>query len=275
MKARQVCSDDWLAIETLHGKARRALPQMWPWEEYLARDTFVIAEHNGAVMGVLFAWPDESPVAWARVAALDNKLDVNAWLDSLLPSVLDGLRRFGSQALAWMDYAGWAGIHLQARGFKPLTDVVTYSKFDQSLPSVDVTGIHLCPASDEDISTVVAIDRAAFAPHWWQSEDTVRRRATASAHFYVARAGGEVVGYAEGELRLPVAHLNRIAVLPSHQGRGIGASLLRGAIRDFWQQKAEWVTLNTQSHNRLSQRLYRRFGFEATGDSTTVWELKL
>jgi ribosomal-protein-alanine N-acetyltransferase len=275
MKIRQVRPDDWLALETLHSKARRVLPQMWPWEEYLADAAFVVAERDGTVVGALFAYPDESPVAWVRVAVLDNELDINAWLSLLLPPVLDSLRHSGSQVLTWMDYAGWVGTHLQARGFEPLTDVVTYSKFDRTLPVVDAVDIQTEPASDADVAAVAAIDRAAFAPYWWQSEDTVRRRAAASAHFHVARAGGKVVGYAEGELRPPIAHLNRIAVLPSHQCRSIGASLLRGALCGFWEQQAEWVTLNTQAHNRSSQRLYRRFGFETTGDSVTVWELKV
>ena len=275
MNIRQVCPDDWLAIETLHNRARHTLPQMWPWEEYLAHEAFVVAEHNRTMVGALFAYPDESPVAWVRVAALHDELDINVWLNRSLPIVIDGLRSSGSRTLAWMDYGDWAGTYLRARGFELLTDVVTYSKFDQSLPPLDVADVRMVPAPDKDIPAIVAIDRAAFTPYWWQSEDTIRRRAAASAHFYVARVGGELVGYAEGELRLPIAHLNRIAVIPSHQGRGIGAALLRGALCGFWEQRAEWVTLNTQAHNRASQRLYQRFGFEATGDSVAVWELEV
>jgi ribosomal-protein-alanine N-acetyltransferase len=129
--------------------------------------------------------------------------------------------------------------------------------------------------SDTDIPTAVAVDRAAFTPHWWYGEGTLRRRAAEAAHFAVAELAGEVVGYVEGELRRPAAHLNRIAVRPTYQGRGVGAALLDGALRALWQRGAEYVTLNTQSDNRYSQRLYRRFGFEATGDLATVWELRL
>jgi GNAT superfamily N-acetyltransferase len=248
---------------------------MWPWEECLAHDTFVVVVRGGTIEGAFLAWPDESPVAWVRAAALDNALHINAWLSLSLPAVLASLRGAGCQALAWMDHAGWAGMHLQSHGFVALKDVVTFSKLDRSLPSVGAADICTRPASDADIPAVVAVDRVAFAPHWWQGTDTIRRRAAASAHFRVAQAEGETVGYAEGELRPPIAHLNRIAVVPSHQGRGIGTSLLREALCAFWQQGAEWVTLNTQSDNRISQRLYQRFGFEATGDSATVWELRI
>jgi ribosomal-protein-alanine N-acetyltransferase len=96
-----------------------------------------------------------------------------------------------------------------------------------------------------------------------------------SSHFAVAKVSDKVVGYAEGELRLPQAHLNRIAVHPLHQGHGIGASLLYNALRAFWQLSAARVTLNTQTDNHYSQRLYHRFGFELAGDAVTVWELEL
>lgn len=275
MDVRKVRPGDWMAIEALCDRARYRLPQMWRWEEHLAAESFVVVENGKALVGAIFAWPDESPVAWVRTAALGGGLDVDEWLDLSLPLVLAALRRYGASALAWMDYGDWAGTHLEKRGFRPLTDVVTLSKFDRSLPVPSPSSADLRPASDADIPAVVAVDRAAFTPHWWHGEDTMRRRAAAAAHFAVAVLAGKVVGYVGGELRLPVAHLNRIAVHPAYQGRGVGAALLRDALRAFWRQGAGYVTLNTQSDNVYSQRLYRRFGFEATGDFATVWELQL
>nr|HID13451.1 GNAT family N-acetyltransferase [Anaerolineae bacterium] len=275
MEARRAHPGDWLAITALNQKARRALPQLWWWEEHLTDDLFVMVERKGIVVGALFAWPDEAPVAWVRLAVLDDALDAGEWLDLALPLVLDGLRRRGTQSLAWMDYGGWAGPYLEARDFILLTEVMTLVKFDRALPDISAVDARLRPASDADIPAVVAVDRAAFTPHWWHSEATMRRRAATSSHFVVAEVAGEVAGYAEGELRLPMAHLNRIAVHPAHQGRGIGALLLRDALRAFWRRGAEQVTLNTQSDNRYSWRLYRRFGFEPTGDVMRAWELQL
>jgi ribosomal-protein-alanine N-acetyltransferase len=246
---------------------------MWQWEEHLTAEPSVVVERDGVVVGAIFAWSDESPVAWVRVAAL-NDVGIEEWLGATLPLVLTGLRRSGTTSLVWMDYGGWAGPLLGRRGFEPLTDVVTMAKFDRQLPSRNGTPVHLRPGSDADIPAVVAVDRAAFTPHWWHSEGTMRRRAATAAHFAVAEAAERVVGYATGELRLPVAHLNRIAVHPAHHGRGIGAALLQDGLHAFWQKGAEHVTLNTQSDNQGSQRLYRRFGFEMTGDYATVWELQ-
>ena len=275
MEVREACPDDWLAVTTLNQRARRASPQIWWWEEHLTNDLFIVIERKGDVVGALFAWPDESPVAWVRLAALDDALNIDEWLNLVLPPILEGLRHHGAQELAWMDYGGWAGPHLRTRGFTPLTEVITLVKLDRALPRANAINASVRPASDVDIPAIMAVDRAAFTSHWWHSEATMRRRAAVSSHFAVAEVAGEVVGYADGELRLPVAHLNRIAVHPAHQGHGIGALLLRAAIRDFWQHEAEQVTLNTQSNNRYSQRLYRRFGFGPAGDLMIAWELQL
>ena len=275
MKVRKTRSGDWLAIEGLHRRVCRKLPQLWWWEEHLADDPFVVIERDGIVAGTFFAWPDESPVAWVRLAALDDELNTDEWLDLALPPVLDSLRRLGTQKLAWMDYDGWAEPYLKARGFKQLTQVITLVKFDRTLPQTDVTDIYVRPAADADIPAVATVDQAAFTPHWWRSEFTLLRRSAAAPHFVVAEAGDKVVGYAEGDLRLPVAHLNRIAVHPTYQGRGVGGLLRCDALHTFWKLGAERISLNTQIDNHYSQRLYRRFGFKPTGDSVTVWELEL
>ena len=273
--ARRSRPGDWLAVEELHHRARRRIPQLWWWEEHLTEDSFVVTEQNGSIAGALFAWPDRSPVAWVRLAAVENRLDADEWLDLALPPILSSLRRRGTQSLAWMDHRGWAEPHLRAQGFRRLTEVITLAKIDRALPRVDARGIYLRPAADADIPAVVAVDRGAFTPHWWHSEETMYRRAARSLHFSVAEIEGNVIGYVEGEIRLPTAHLNRIAVHPSHQGRGVGRGLLNNTLLTFWQNGVERVTLNTQADNRYSQRLYRRFGFEPTGDRVTAWELHL
>jgi ribosomal protein S18 acetylase RimI-like enzyme len=275
MKARKAHSRDWPVIEPLVQRSRRTFPRLWWWEEHLTDDLFVVVERDEFVVGALFAWPDDSPVAWVQLAVLDDTLNVGEWLDLTFPPLLEGLHRRGARELAWMDYRGWAGSYLRARGFELLTEVVTLIKFDRALPDVAVTGARLRPASDADIPAIVAIDRAAFTAHWRHSEATIRRRSAESSHFAVAESAGNVVGYAEGKLLLPGAHLNRIAVRPEYQDRGIGALLLCDALRAFWRRGAERVALNTQSDNHYSQRLYRRIGFKMTKDRVTVWNLRL
>jgi ribosomal-protein-alanine N-acetyltransferase len=275
MKARLVQPKDRDAITLLCASARYKQPSTWKWAGHLESDSFVVTERDGTMTGTIFAWPDESPVAWVRMAALAARPDTDEWLDLSLPLLFDSLQRIRANTLAWMDHGDWIGPYLKARGFTPLVDVVTLVKFDLEWPDTNLVDIHLCPAVGENVSAIVAIDRAAFTPYWWQSEKTLYRRLGTASHFEVAKLGKDVIGYAEGEIHLPTAHLCRIAVHPNHQGRGVGAALLRNALHAFRQQGVEYVTLNTQSDNLFSQKLYRRFGFNRTGDFATVWKLPL
>jgi len=244
---------------------------LWWWEEHLSDASFVVTEGADDITGALLAWPDESPVAWVRLAALDYTLSVDTWLELSLPLVLDGLRRQNARYLAWMDYGGWAEPHLKMHGFEPLEQVMTLIKADQVLPPRAADAVHIRPASDADIPLVIAIDRAAFTPHWWHSASTLRRQGMAASHFAIAQVQDAVVGYIEAKVQPPMAHVNRIAVHPAHQGSGVGAALLRDALRAFWQRGVRHVSLNTQTANLPSRQLYQRFGFEPTGEVVQAW----
>lgn len=275
LMVRAARPNDRLSVETLNQSSRRALPKLWWWEEYLAEDTFVVVEHGRAMVGALFAWPDESPIAWVRLANLRDTVDVDEWFDVALPPVIAGLRRRGVHSLAWMDFWDWAAPSLTGRGFAPLTDVETLAKSDCDLPASNHTEARVRSAGQNDLAAVTTVDSAAFGPHWRYGQATMSRRLKASPLFIVAELGHQIVGYAEGELRPPTAHLNRVAVHPLHQDRGIGALLMRNVLRRSWQGGALQVTLNTQAYNRRARRLYRWFGFEPTGERVTAWELRL
>jgi ribosomal-protein-alanine N-acetyltransferase len=290
MKAREAHLRDWPAIEALINRARYTSPPLWRWKEHLPDEGFIVVESGtcgegsqaNRIQGALLASSDASPVAWIRLAAVDDDLDIGHWLDLSLPTILSVLDKRGIRELAWMDYGDWAHVHLTTRGFTTLADVVTLTKTDHHLPDspiisvaeTDAPGVTLRPATHVDLAAIALIDQAAFEPHWWRSEATVRRRAATASQFTVAEYRGEVLGYAERELHLPTAHLNRIAIHPRIQGRHVGAALLRNVLHTLWQSGARTVSLNTQRHNHRSRRLYEYFGFKPTGEVVTVWTLR-
>lgn len=275
MRVRKTHCYDWTAIDGLLKKARFTSPALCPWSACLTHQGFVVVELEHRVEGALLVFSDESPVAWVRLAAVGQHLDVGRWLDASLPPILKYLRTLQVHQLAWMDHGGWARASLAARGFRPLAEVITLTKTDRAAPSVDTPRLTLRPAADADFEALAVIDRRAFTPVWWRSATTIRQRNKAASCFTVAERKGEVIGYTERELHPPTGHLNRIAVDPDHQGRGVGAFLLSHTLLSMWRSGVEAVSLNTQRRNRRSRRLYERFGFEETGDSVTVWTLRL
>ena len=276
MRVRQACPRDEFAIQALLERATYRLPHLWRWQDHLTDEPFVVIERRGIIVGVFFAWPDASPVAWVRTAALDASLTASDWIDLALPPTSSGLRQRGVQTLAWMDYDGWASALLPLRGFRRFEVVATMDCTQRAVTEPEnAADVRLRPASVVDVLAIMRLDRAAFSPHWWYSASTLRRQFAASSHFVVAEKAGSLLGYVAGETHLPRSHLNRIAVHPGYQGRGMGALLLHDALCAFWRQGSERVTLNTQIDNRRALRLYRRFGFESTGDTVTCWTLSL
>lgn len=275
MKVREARRGDWPAIEALVREARHTSSSLWERGAFRADEGCVLVEDENRIRGVLFASADESPVAWVRLAAVDDGLCIGRWLDLSLPRLLTGLRALSVRELAWIDAGGWEGPYLITRGFTQLTEIITLVKTDRHTPESTAPGITVRPARTADSAAIAAIDRVAFAPYWWRSEASVRRRVARASWFIVGELNGRVVGYAEWESHLPVAHLNRIAVHPDERGRGIGGRLLSDALGTVWQNGVEEVSLNTQRHNRPARRLYEGFGFQPSGDIVTVWTLQL
>ncbi len=270
---RQTTPQDWLAVKTLVQGVRRTMPNLWCWEEQLSDELFVVIERQRTIVGAFLACPDDSPVAWVRVAAIEDGMDVEPWLGLVVPATAEHLCQRGVQSLAWIDYRGWASPHLQAHGFHRLTDVITLAKDDGDLPERSAADVLLRVATAADIPAIAAVDHNAFTPHWWNSAAALHRHSAAAACFYVAAVQGQIVGYVEGELQRYSAHINRIAVAPERQAHGVGSALLEHALRIFWRAGADQVTLNTQCDNVASLRLYRRFGFEPIGSRVAVWDL--
>jgi ribosomal-protein-alanine N-acetyltransferase len=61
------------------------------------------------------------------------------------------------------------------------------------------------------------------------------------------------------------AHITAIAVLETHQRRGIGELLLIGCIELAILRNADVVTLEVRVSNTLAQGLYKKYGFEIVG----------
>lgn len=275
MKIREARLCDWPAIEAFVRRVPCTSLSLWDWKAFLRDASCVLTEERDRIRGVLFASSDESPVAWVRLAAVEDHRDIGRWLDLSLPKLVSDLQALAVRGLAWMDFDEWAGLYLLTHGFRPLTEVITLTKTGHDVPAVVAPDVTVRPVRRGDFESIVAIDRAAFTPYWWRSGATVERRAVTGSRFAVAECEGKVVGYTEWESHPPAAHLNRIAVCPDDQGRGIGQLLLSDVLHAMWQEGVEEVSLNTQRHNRRARRLYDTFGFRPTGDAVEVWALKV
>lgn len=272
LEIRTAVPVDEAAIRRLLACSARPCVRSGWWEEYLGAETFLLAFADDGLVGALLALPDDGPVAWVRLGVLVPEIPAGLWLDATLPRLEVPLRALNARVLAWTDVGGWLGEALRARGFSPLTRLVSLVKDDRRLPP-EPPGppCSVRPATAEDVPALAALDHRAFPPPWWFSAATLERIRREAACFLVAERDGLLIGYGEARPADHGAHISRLAVAPAFQRQGVGAFLLRTVLTRLWEKGVEEVTLNTQEDNRSSRRLYERFGFRPVGPRIVAW----
>lgn len=123
--------------------------------------------------------------------------------------------------------------------------------------------VHLRRGRRRDRPKVLEVDAAAFAPFWRFDERGLldARAATPSSRFRVVTDGGDIIGYAVTGRAGGVAYLQRLAVDPPSQGRGIGSALVLDALNWARSHGCSTILVNTQESNETAVSLYERLGF--------------
>lgn len=120
---------------------------------------------------------------------------------------------------------------------------------------------------------LLEIDRAAFSDFWRFDSNGLSEAigATAASDILIIRdqdggaTGFAVVGYGSA-----IAYLQRVAVHPRWQGRGMGRSLVRAAARKARAGGAAVMLLNTQFDNEPAIDLYESEGFVLLPEALTL-----
>ncbi len=116
---------------------------------------------------------------------------------------------------------------------------------------------------ERDLDQVADLDAAAQPFPW--SRTNFADSLQASHWAWVLRQNGELLGFAVLMGVLDEAHLLNIAIAPAHQGRGLGARLLRHV--QAWSSRRGMVSmyLEVRPSNTRARTLYRHLGFQEIG----------
>jgi ribosomal protein S18 acetylase RimI-like enzyme len=118
-------------------------------------------------------------------------------------------------------------------------------------------------ATRADREAIVEVDAASF-DEFWRFDDLALReatRATPRAHTRVASTKDVVFGYGLFGRAGATGYVQRLAVGPDGEGRGLGRALLHDGLRWLQMHGATRALVNTQEHNARALDLYLRAGF--------------
>lgn len=228
--------------------------------------------HSAAsgLVGCLAVAASPAPAAWVRVAAVESTAGF-AQTEAMFAGILETLDP-AIDEIAWFLTDYWPLQWLERLGFVAVSEVLGFQKSDLAAPPIHRRqDMEIRPLLIEDLPALEAIEVAAFEPRWRHSAEDLYLAWRHSICFQVALEAGEPVGFQFSAGGQGSAHLSRMTVRPDRQGAGIGAALLTDAMGCYRRQNIDSVTLNTQSDNHASRRLYERFGFRPTGHSYPVW----
>ena len=243
-------------------------------------DTFgpivFVALHKDTVVGVMGASEPLNQMAWLRIIAFDNDVDIAHVLQLLWQAMHAELKRLHVHTLAVLLIEDWLQPHVEKLGFGYIEDVVTLSRSGQQPPQGKNDSVVIRMATIDDLPNLYAVDQAAFTPPWQMTIDEIRyAKRMASSCTIAALSRNQIVGYQISTLYYRNGHLARLAVLPDIQRQGVGSSLLNDLIWRFLRRNIQTITVNTQQSNGRSQRLYQSHGFRHNGYDLQVWMANL
>lgn len=131
-----------------------------------------------------------------------------------------------------------------------------------SLPEAP-DGVRLRRGRRRDRSRALAVDGAAF-PGFWRLDErgfVEAMTATPAVRFRVAAADAVVAGYCVTGRAGARGYIQRLAVSPAAQGRGLGRALVVDALRWLRRRHVSQVVVNTQVGNERALELYQALGF--------------
>lgn len=231
---------------------------------------------DGRLVGLLACTPPHAGCAWLQVCALADDLDAARAFADLWRGMRHALQRRGAREVHLLDGGhDWLRDCLTNDGFVNEERVITLGRPLRSEPPRPSGAGRIRRAGDEDLDGLLALDEAAFPPHWRMPAADLRRALRRAAGFTVLELDGTIRACQITTRDQSEAHLSRLAVHPEHQGKGLGSRMLADAIHRCEMRGFTSLTVNTQGHNRRSLHLYRRFGFRHTGPDYPVWSQRI
>jgi [ribosomal protein S18]-alanine N-acetyltransferase len=244
--------------------------------DWIGAPPFYVLENQGQISAALACPPDPPLVAWVRLFVNSGKIPLQESWQTLWEAARLDLARKGQVMIAAIVLQEWYHDLLLASGFTSRQLIVMLEREGQApLEATQPTDFFIRPMLQYDLPAVAEVDAAAFDLLWQNSLPALERAYPQAVIPTVAEVDGQVIGY-QLSTRNPLgAHLARLAVRRTMQGRGVGRLLVADLIQQAERHGMARLTVNTQSDNTASLALYKRIGFRETGERYPVYQLQV
>jgi len=244
--------------------------------DWLGEQSFLIEQIDDNVQAFFCATPENQETAWLRAFGFRRDLDPTLSWNKLFRFSIDFLRKKKIRRLAALGMHPWIETLLAESNFINKQNVVVLEWKNEFPPNFTIgEKIRIRMMKSEDLLTVSNIDHIAFPSLWQNSLSGLKRAFELQGISTVAVHNDKIIGYQISTTMTIYGHLARLAVLPSYQRQGVAFALVYDLLEKFKDRGLWRVTVNTQSDNKPSLKLYEKFGFEVTGEEISTYEYDL
>lgn len=237
----------------------RARLGSWPYDPSVAH--LVLLDHHMV--------PETNDVSdWIRMAALKGATSLRT--GALFPASTQAFREAGFHPV---DTLTLLECNLEA----PLPIALSTSRFTSRNATAKLTRAPLRRLRFADLSEAATIDRNAFDPPWNNDPDTLMEICKATPH-YRSRSvieHGRMNAFAISGRTSSWGYIQRVAVEPLAQRRGLGRTLVIDSLEWMLRRKVSRVMVNTATDNHGAIALYRSIGFEPRPEPLVILELSI
>lgn len=142
-------------------------------------------------------------------------------------------------------------------GFVPHAELLL---FERSLRHRPPLPDEVRVATDADLTAATLLDEAAFTDDWQVGRlglvDALQATPVSTLLFHAGGSGFAIAGVSH-----EAGYLQRLAVDPAQQGRGVGRALVRASMAWAGARGARTMLLNTQTDNERATQMYRSESF--------------
>lgn len=244
-------------------------------ESFLDKNPFLLSMYQNELVACIACPSSLHNVAWIRIFAVNSMHDPRQQWEQLWPVAFKALQSEGCITAAALVISPWFEPLLLQSGFNETNAVIFLEWLSTSPPTMSSIPGELRGLRQSDFDLLIDLDQKAFQGIWSNTRDELLEAYETASISTVLELDNELVGYQISTASAWGAHLARLAVHPSWQGKGIGNAIVTDLMQQVRKRGYHRLTVNTQENNLRSLSLYQRLGFMATGDRYPVMEMRI